>query len=74
MAEITALQARNRIQDHLEKGAGIYARHVELGERYFKVRVSEQVLEVYNGYSWFKVPRGTTFNNGHGSMGDLFTY
>ncbi|HEE9761673.1 MULTISPECIES: hypothetical protein [Pseudomonas] len=74
MATLTAIQARNKIQDHLLKGAGIYAYHPQLGERYFKARVCDGKLEVYNGYSWFEVPRGTKFNNGNGSAGDLFTY
>ncbi|TCV51538.1 hypothetical protein [Pseudomonas sp. 460] len=71
----SAAEMRNKILKHLEKGAGIYASHpTALGERYFKARVSGDTLEVWNGYSWFEVPRGTQFNNGHGSSGNLFTY
>jgi len=75
MATLTPRQANLKIRAHLEKGAGIYARHpTALGERYFKARVSNDILEVFNGFSWFSVPKGTTFNNGNGSSGDLFTY
>jgi hypothetical protein len=74
MATLTPRQANLKIRAHLEKGAGIYARHPSLGERYFKARVSGDTLEIYNGFSWFSVPRGTTFNNGNGSAGDLFTF
>lgn len=74
MATLTAVQARKKIEDHLMKGAGIYARHSKLGSRYFKARVSGETLEVWDGFSWFEVPRETVFNNGHGSAGDLFTY
>ncbi|AVX93429.1 hypothetical protein [Pseudomonas psychrophila] len=71
----TPSEMRNKIDKHLEKGAGIYAFHPSaLGERYFKARVSEGRLEVWSGFSWFEVPRGTQFNNGHGSAGNLFVY
>ncbi|AUZ62303.1 hypothetical protein PRJ_5745 (plasmid) [Pseudomonas sp. XWY-1] len=77
MATLTAVQAMKKIEDHLMKGAGIYAyhpSHPNLGGRYFKARVSGETLEVWDGFSWFEVPRETLFNNGHGSAGDLFTY
>ncbi|WP_223508604.1 MULTISPECIES: hypothetical protein [unclassified Pseudomonas] len=64
----TPAEMRNMISRHLDKGAGIYATHqTALGERYFKARVVSGTLEVFNGFSWFEVPRGTQFNNGHGS-------
>lgn len=73
--QFTPAQMRNKISQHLEKGAGIYATHpTALGERYFNARVSNDTLEVWNGFSWFEVPRGTQFNNGHGSAGNLFIY
>ncbi|MFJ4457486.1 MULTISPECIES: hypothetical protein [Pseudomonas] len=74
MATLTAVIARKKIEDHLMKGAGIYAYHPKLGGRYFDARVSGETLEVWDGYSWFEVPRDTKFNNGNGSAGDLFTY
>lgn len=68
-------EMRNKIRKHLDKGAGIYATHpTALGERYFNTRVNEGTLQVFNGFSWFEVPRGTQFNNGHGSAGNLFIY
>lgn len=68
-------QMRNKICQLLDKGAGIYATHpIALGERYFKARVTGGNLQIFNGFSWFEVPRGTQFNNGHGSAGNLFVY
>ncbi|MQU03912.1 hypothetical protein GHO34_26915 [Pseudomonas sp. FSL R10-2245] len=68
-------QMRNKISKHLDKGAGIYATHpTALGERYFKAQVTGGILQIFNGFSWFDVPRGTQFNNGHGSAGNLFIY
>lgn len=72
--ELTPGQARNKISLHLEKGAGIYAQHARLGSRYFKARVKADVLELWDGFHWFEVPRGTQFNNGNGSSGNLFVY
>lgn len=75
MATLTAVQAKKKIEDHLMKGAGIYAYHpTEMGCRYFDARVTDDVLQVWDGFSWFDVPRGTQFNNGHGSAGNLFVY
>jgi hypothetical protein len=73
--QYTATEIRNKISKHLDKGAGINATHpTALGERYFNARVTGGVLEIFNGFSWFEVPRGTQFNNGHGSAGNLFIY
>jgi len=71
----TPAEMRSKISRHLDKGAGIYAFHpTALGERYFKARVTDGTLQVFNGFSWFEVPRGTQFNNGNGSAGNLFIY
>lgn len=74
-AQSTPTETRIKIKRHLEKGAGIYAYHpTEMGCRYFDARVTDDVLQVWDGFSWFDVPRGTQFNNGHGSAGNLFVY
>lgn len=52
MATLTAVQAKKKIDDHLLKGAGIYAYHPKLGCRYFKARVSGEKLEVWDGFAW----------------------
>lgn len=65
--KLTPTQARNMIRKELDKGNGIY-----IGSRFFDVRVKAGVLQVSDFNSWFDVPTGSVFRNGHGR--DMFTY
>lgn len=69
----TPVQARNKITNHLAQGNGIYAAGPGVGARFFKAAVRAGALNVWDGSSWFVVPRGTQFNKGNGG-GYLFIY
>lgn len=71
---MTAIEARQRIEQHLEKGGGIYATLGRECSRFYKVRVVKDELELWDGFSWFPVTRPAAFNNGEGSAGELFIY
>ena len=70
---MTPEQGRNKIDQHLQRGNGIYARGKGLGGRYFMARVKEAALQVWDGDVWANVPRGAQFNAGCGG-GPLFEY
>ena len=71
---MTADEAYRRIVQHLLKGGGIYATENRECSRFYKVRVVSGHLELWDGFSWFRMTRPVAFNNGEGSAGELFTY
>jgi len=64
---MTPAQARNNIIKHLEKGAGIY-----IDGRFFNAKVTDNALQVYDGYHWHDVQPGAQFRDHEGR--NLFIY
>lgn len=70
---MTPAQCRNKIDNHLQRGNGIYARGKGLGARYFMAQVKDAALQIWDGEVWVNVPRGAQFFSGCGG-GALFEY